>query len=45
VHRGGAAKQTVLLYGKLEEDDFALDFAHPLSMLQALAIVLTTWDW
>ena len=39
------ARQTVLLYGKLDDDEFALDFAHPLSMLQALAIVLTTSGW
>jgi len=46
VERGaGKADRAVLLYGKLEEDEFALDFAYPLSLLHALAIVLTTWDW
>jgi hypothetical protein len=34
-----------LLYGKMEEDEFALDFAFPLSLLNAFAIVLTTWGW
>ena len=28
-----------------QEDEFALDFAYPLSMLHALAIILTTWGW
>lgn len=45
VDRDGAADRAVLLYGKLEEDEFALDFGAPLSMLHALAIVLTTWGW
>ena len=31
--------------GKMEEDEFALDFAHPLSVLNAFAIVLTTFGW
>ena len=35
----------MLLYGKMEEDEFALDLAHPLSLLHAFAIVLTTWGW
>ena len=37
VDRDGAADRAVLLYGKMEEDEFALDFAYPLSMLHALA--------
>ena len=45
VERDGVKDHAVLLYGKLEEDEFALDYAHPLSMLHALAIVLTTWGW
>jgi len=45
VDRDGPADRAVLLYGKMEEDEFALDFAYPLSMLHALAIVLTTWGW
>ena len=45
VERGGAPDRAVLLYGKLEEDEFALDFAAALSMLLALTIVLTTWGW
>ena len=45
VDRDGAADRAVLLYGKLEEDEFALDFSQPLSMLHALSIVLTTWGW
>ena len=45
IDREGAADKAVLLYGKLEEDEFALDFGAPLSMLHALAVVLTTWGW
>ena len=45
IERDGQPDRAVLLYGKLEEDEFALDFSHPLSMLHALAIVLTTWGW
>lgn len=45
VHRGGQRERPVLLYGKLDDDVFALDFAHPLSILQSFAIVLTTWKW
>ena len=45
VERGGPSDKVVLLYGKMEEDEFAMDFAHPLSILNAFAIVLTTWDW
>lgn len=40
-----ATERAVLLYGKLEENEFALDFERPLSVLQALAIVLTTSGW
>lgn len=43
--RGGAHDRVVLLYGKMEEDEFALDLAYPLSLLNAFAIVLTTWGW
>ena len=42
---GAGGRSRVLLYGKLEEDEFALDFAHPLSTLHALAIVTTTSSW
>lgn len=45
VEHGGRADAAVLLYGKLEEDEFALDYAAPLSLLHALATVLTTWSW
>ena len=46
VERGASEGSAVaLLYGKMEEDEFALDFAFPLSLLNAFAIVLTTWGW
>ena len=45
VERDGRADEAILLYGKLEEDEFAMDFQSPLSLLHALAIVLTTWNW
>ncbi len=45
VERGEPADRVTLLYGKMEEDEFALDFAYPLSLLNAFAIVLTTWGW
>ena len=45
VERDGRPDHAILLYGKLEEDEFALDFCAPLSLLHALAIVLTTWGW
>lgn len=34
-----------MLYGKMEEEEFALDFAHPLSPLHAFAICMTTFAW
>lgn len=43
-----AAEQSdrvVLLYGKMEANEFALDFAHPLSLLHAFAICMTTFAW
>jgi hypothetical protein len=45
IEREGAADRAVLLYGKMEEDEFAMDFAWPLSLLHAFSIVLTTWGW
>lgn len=45
IERGGASDRVVLLYGKMEEDEFALDLAYPLSVLNAFAIVLTSWGW
>jgi hypothetical protein len=45
VERGGQPERVVLLYGKMEEDEFALDFSYPLSILNAFAIVLTTSGW
>ena len=45
VARGASDDRVVLLYGKMEDDEFALDFAHPLSVLHAFAIVLTTFGW
>jgi len=45
VERDQSSERVVLLYGKMEEDEFALDLAHPLSLLHAFAIVLTTWGW
>lgn len=39
------ADRVVLLYGKVEEDEFALDYAYPLSMLQALSICLSSSAW
>ena len=44
-HSDQSSERVVLLYGKMEEDEFALDLAHPLSLLHAFAIVLTTWGW
>ena len=43
--RDGVPDRAVLLYGKMDEDEFALDFSYPLSVLHALSIVLTTWGW
>jgi len=46
VEQGTAGdERVVLLYGKMEEDEFALDFAHPLSLLHAFAVCLTTFSW
>ena len=45
INREGPNDRAVLLYGKMEEDEFALDFSYPLSPLHALSIVLTTWGW
>ena len=45
VDRDGVPDRAVLLYGKMDEDEFALDFSYPLSVLHALSIVLTTWGW
>jgi len=35
----------VLLYGKVEQNEFHLDYRAPLSTLQAFAICLTSWSW
>ena len=45
IERGAAPDRVVLLYGKMEEDEFALDFTYPLSLLNAFAIVITTAAW
>lgn len=34
-----------LLYGKMEADEFTLDYQHPLSMVQAFAASLSSWTW
>jgi len=45
--RRGAPRdgQTVLLYGKMDENDFAMDVASPLSMLQGFGACLSAWAW
>ncbi|KAL1520079.1 hypothetical protein AB1Y20_023554 [Prymnesium parvum] len=45
VEQGGSGERVILLYGKMEENEFAMDFAHPLSFLHAFAICLTTFAW
>jgi len=45
VEQGGSGDRVVLLYGKMAEDEFAMDFAYPLSHLHAFAICLTTFAW
>jgi len=41
----GAKQESELLFGKIADDDFVLDYKHPLSMAQAFAIALSTKDW
>ena len=44
-HAAMQRERVVLLYGKIEEDEFALDFAFPLSLLHAFSICITTFAW
>ena len=34
-----------MLFGKIDEDEFVLDYRHPLGMAQAFAVALSTKDW
>ena len=51
IDRDGAADKAVLLYGKLEEDEFALDYSQPLALSDGslhcrpveLPVCLGTW--
>mmetsp|Transcript_2234 Transcript_2234/g.4611 ORF Transcript_2234/g.4611 Transcript_2234/m.4611 type:complete len:285 (-) Transcript_2234:255-1109(-) len=43
--RSRAASKAVLLYGKVEANDFTMDYSSPLSMLQAFAVTLSSWTW
>lgn len=45
--RRGAPRdgRTALLYGKMDENDFAMDVASPLSMLQGFGACLSAWAW
>mmetsp|Transcript_103529 Transcript_103529/g.333840 ORF Transcript_103529/g.333840 Transcript_103529/m.333840 type:complete len:295 (-) Transcript_103529:250-1134(-) len=38
-------QEAELLFGKIDDDLFVLDFKHPLGMAQAFAIALTAKDW
>jgi len=38
-------KGPVLLYGKMDQNDFTMDYQQPLSMLQAFAACLSSWAW
>ena len=44
-HAAMQRERVVLPYGKIEEDEFALDFACPLSLLHAFSICITTFAW
>jgi len=43
--RGGRTREAELLFGKIDDDAFVLDYKHPLGMAQAFAIALSTKDW
>ena len=43
--QGKSKEKLLLLCGKLEEDEYALDFAHPLSPLHSFALFLCTSTW
>lgn len=38
-------ERIVLLYGKMEEEEFSLDFQYPMSPLLAFAVALSTCGW
>jgi len=43
--REGRPREAELLFGKIDDDVFVLDYKHPLSMAQAFSIALSTKDW
>ena len=36
---------TVLLYGKVDQQEFTMDYQQPLSTVQAFAACLSSWAW
>lgn len=44
VVQGDATEQITLQFGRTHTNEFTMDFCHPLSPLQALAITLTSFD-
>lgn len=38
-------QESEMLFGKIDEDEFVLDYRHPLGMAQAFAVALSTKDW
>jgi len=45
IDREGGESRVVLLYGKLGDNEFALDIARPISLLHAFSVVLSTSGW
>jgi len=43
--KGKKLPEPEMLFGKIDDDAFVLDYKHPLGMAQAFAIALTTKDW
>mmetsp|Transcript_83762 Transcript_83762/g.237570 ORF Transcript_83762/g.237570 Transcript_83762/m.237570 type:complete len:308 (-) Transcript_83762:138-1061(-) len=43
--KGSRSKEAELLFGKVADDTYVLDYKHPLGMVQAFAIALTTRSW
>lgn len=44
VVQGDPSEQITLQFGRTHTNEFTMDFCHPLSPLQALAITLTSFD-
>lgn len=44
VEAGDTAEKIRLQFGRTDKDSFTMDFAHPLSPLQAFAITLTSFE-